>query len=104
MSGRCVYQWPKVEITHENHDPPSNSRHGYGSTERMESSYFMFGLSDWSISLFPDNSVAEADGSVEVWSHVLVLCVVELFLSLSVIYGMLLCAFAFSSRQSFLSL
>lgn len=26
----------------------------------------MFGLSDWSISLFPDNSVAEADGSVEV--------------------------------------
>ena len=32
----------------------------------MESSYFLFGLSDWSISLFPDNSVAEADGSVEV--------------------------------------
>ncbi|XP_035829390.1 uncharacterized protein LOC101859992 [Aplysia californica] len=40
------------------------SRHGYG--DRMESTYFMFGLSDWSISLFPDNSVAEADGSVEV--------------------------------------
>ncbi|CAL1532756.1 unnamed protein product [Lymnaea stagnalis] len=42
----------------------TGSRHGYG--DRMESTYFMFGLSDWSISLFPDNSVAEADGSVEV--------------------------------------
>lgn len=42
----------------------NSSKHGYG--DRMESSYFMFGLSDWSISLFPDHSAAEADGSVDV--------------------------------------
>lgn len=53
----CFMRLPK-EGTH------GGSRQGYG--DRMESTYFMFGLSDWSISLFPDNSVAEADGSVEV--------------------------------------
>ncbi|KAK6982284.1 hypothetical protein BgiMline_017657 [Biomphalaria glabrata] len=55
----CFLRLPKEGSTNS-----SSSKHGYG--DRMESTYFMFGLSDWSISLFPDNSVAEADGSVEV--------------------------------------
>lgn len=56
----CFMRLPKEGSSSSSH----SSRHGYG--DRMESTYFMFGLSDWSISLFPDNSVAEADGSVEI--------------------------------------
>lgn len=41
-----------------------NNRHGY--VDRLESTYFLFGLSDWSVSLFPDSSSTEADGSVAV--------------------------------------
>ncbi|KAH9494619.1 hypothetical protein Btru_019729 [Bulinus truncatus] len=55
----CFLRLPKEGSTNS-----SSSKNEYG--DRMESTYFMFGLSDWSISLFPDNSVAEADGSVEV--------------------------------------
>nr|KAG5709012.1 hypothetical protein BaRGS_004651 [Batillaria attramentaria] len=54
----CFMRVPKEPHT-------GNNRHGY-STDRLESTYFLFGLSDWSVSLFPDSSSTEADGSVAV--------------------------------------
>lgn len=54
----CFVRIPK-DIHHGN-----NLRHGY--TDRMETTYFLFGLSDWSVSLFPDISSAESDGSVAI--------------------------------------
>ena len=54
----CYMRVPK-----EGHQ--GNHRHNYHS-DRMESTYFLYGLSDWSVSLFPDSSSTEADGSVAV--------------------------------------
>ncbi|GFR85751.1 hypothetical protein ElyMa_006036200 [Elysia marginata] len=72
----CFMRLPKESGSgnHHSHNyhATSHTIHHHGGNrhdsyeERMESTYFMFGLSDWSISLFPDNSLAEADGSVEV--------------------------------------
>ncbi|ESO95143.1 hypothetical protein LOTGIDRAFT_160907 [Lottia gigantea] len=57
----------KINCLYENHMKmikEGQSRHGYG--DRLETTYFSFGLFDWSISLFPDVTSTEADGSVAV--------------------------------------
>ncbi|KAK6178586.1 hypothetical protein SNE40_013341 [Patella caerulea] len=54
----CLYEY-NMKIHKE-----GQSRHGYG--DRLESTYFTFGLFDWSISLFPDVTSTEADGSVAI--------------------------------------
>ncbi|XP_076439295.1 uncharacterized protein LOC143278148 [Babylonia areolata] len=51
---------PKQPFHHHHH------HHLGDASDRMESSYFLYGLSDWSLSLFPDASSTEADGSVAV--------------------------------------
>ncbi|XP_041376336.1 uncharacterized protein LOC121388875 [Gigantopelta aegis] len=55
----CLYEC-YIKLPKENH----SSKQGYG--DRLESTYFSFGLFDWSVSLFPDTSSVEADGSVAV--------------------------------------
>ncbi|XP_046560241.1 uncharacterized protein LOC124269279 [Haliotis rubra] len=49
-----------MKIPKDNHA----SRQGY--SDRLESTYYSFGLFDWSVSLFPDSSSIEADGSIAV--------------------------------------
>lgn len=58
----CYMRLPK-----DIHGGSNHHRHGYHHhSERLESTYFLYGLSDWSVSLFPDASSTEADGSVAV--------------------------------------